>query len=201
MFAFKCVTCGNTGAGKSCLVNRFVRQVWTETESTIGAAFLTRNLILDDCNVKCEIWDTAGQERYRSLAPMYYRGAQAAVVVFDVTVAESFDGAKAWVKELQRRAEPGIVIALAGNKIDLAHKRKVDADEVYQYAKEQGIMYFETSAKDATNVETMFTEVALRVPRRNVLPQSSSTVQLGTASQNGPITNAARNEGRNEGCC
>ena len=68
-------------------------------------------------NVKIEIWDTAGQERYRSLAPMYYRGAQAAIVVFDLTNHESFEGAKSWVKELQRRGDPSVIVALAGNKV------------------------------------------------------------------------------------
>jgi len=69
--------------------------------------------------LRYEIWDTAGQERFHSLAPMYYRNAQAAVVVYDVTKASSLEKAKTWVKELQRQANPNIVIALAGNKIDL----------------------------------------------------------------------------------
>ena len=64
---------------------------------------------------KFEIWDTAGQERYRSLAPMYYRGAAAAIVVYDITKKDTFDGAKSWVKELQRRGDPNAIIALAGN--------------------------------------------------------------------------------------
>ncbi|NWQ83889.1 RAB5C protein, partial [Columbina picui] len=95
-------------------------------ESTIGAAFLTQTVCLDDTTVKFEIWDTAGQERYHSLAPMYYRGAQAAIVVYDITNTDTFVRAKNWVKELQRQASPNIVIALAGNKADLATKRAVD---------------------------------------------------------------------------
>jgi GTPase SAR1 family protein len=74
---------------------------------------------LEDKIIKFEIWDTAGQERFHSLAPMYYRNAQAAVVVYDITRASSLDKAKSWVKELQRQANPNIVIALAGNKFDL----------------------------------------------------------------------------------
>mmetsp|Transcript_1183 Transcript_1183/g.3318 ORF Transcript_1183/g.3318 Transcript_1183/m.3318 type:complete len:87 (-) Transcript_1183:507-767(-) len=84
--------------------------------------------MLENATVKFEIWDTAGQERYRSLAPMYYRGAAAAVVVYDITNKESFNGAKSWVKELQRRGDPNVVIALAGNKSDLQNKRKVDIE-------------------------------------------------------------------------
>jgi small GTP-binding protein len=78
----------------------------------IAAAFLTQTVALDDSTVKFEIWDTAGQERYRSLAPMYYRGAAAAIVVYDITNQDSFAGAKSWVKELQRRGDPNVVIAL-----------------------------------------------------------------------------------------
>jgi len=118
---------GESAVGKSSLVLRFVKGQFHEyQESTIGAAFLTQTVNLDDTTVKFEIWDTAGQERYHSLAPMYYRGAQAAIVVFDITNMDTFVRAKSWVKELQRQASPNIVIALAGNKADLAAKRMVD---------------------------------------------------------------------------
>ncbi|KAF4020742.1 hypothetical protein G4228_012442 [Cervus hanglu yarkandensis] len=124
---FKLVLLGESAVGKSSLVLRFVKGQFHEfQESTIGAAFLTQTVCLDDTTVKFEIWDTAGQERYHSLAPMYYRGAQAAIVVYDITNEESFARAKNWVKELQRQASPNIVIALSGNKADLANKRAVD---------------------------------------------------------------------------
>ncbi|XP_062451752.1 ras-related protein Rab-5C isoform X2 [Rhea pennata] len=124
---FKLVLLGESAVGKSSLVLRFVKGQFHEyQESTIGAAFLTQTVCLDDTTVKFEIWDTAGQERYHSLAPMYYRGAQAAIVVYDITNTDTFVRAKNWVKELQRQASPNIVIALAGNKADLATKRAVD---------------------------------------------------------------------------
>lgn len=82
----KLVLLGESAVGKSSLVLRFVKGQFHEyQESTIGAAFLTQTICLDDATVKFEIWDTAGQERYHSLAPMYYRGAQAAIVVYDIT--------------------------------------------------------------------------------------------------------------------
>ena len=91
------VLLGDMGAGKSSLVLRFVKGKFTDyQESTIGAAFLTKTL--PELSVKFEIWDTAGQERYHSLAPMYYRGAAAAIVVYDMTSADSFKRAKDWVK-------------------------------------------------------------------------------------------------------
>lgn len=152
--------------GKSSLVLRFVKGQFHEyQESTIGAAFLTQTVMLDDTTVKFEIWDTAGQERYHSLAPMYYRGAQAAIVVYDITNQETFARAKTWVKELQRQASPSIVIALAGNKSDLSAKRMVDHDEAYTYAEENGLLFMETSAKTAMNVTDIFLAIAKKLPK------------------------------------
>nr|XP_032621869.1 ras-related protein Rab-5A isoform X1 [Chelonoidis abingdonii] len=129
------------------------------------AAFLTQTVCLDDTTVKFEIWDTAGQERYHSLAPMYYRGAQAAIVVYDITNEESFARAKNWVKELQRQASPNIVIALAGNKADLANKRAVDFQEAQSYADDNSLLFMETSAKTSMNVNEIFMAIAKKLPK------------------------------------
>jgi len=116
----KLVLLGEAAVGKSSVVLRFVsNEFQANKEPTIGAAFLTQKCRLEDRVLRYEIWDTAGQERFHSLAPMYYRNAQAAVVVYDITKASSLEKAKSWVKELQRQANPNIVIALAGNKVDL----------------------------------------------------------------------------------
>lgn len=169
---FKLVLLGDTAVGKSCLVVRFVRDEFYEfQEPTIGAAFLTQTVALDDVTIKFEIWDTAGQERYRSLAPMYYRGAAAAIVVYDITNPESFSGAKSWVKELQRRGDPNVVIALAGNKADLESRRKVEFEEANAYAEENGILHMETSAKNANNVKQLFIEIAKKLPRNPPQPE------------------------------
>ncbi|CAM9319348.1 unnamed protein product [Ectocarpus sp. 6 AP-2014] len=170
---FKLVLLGDTAVGKSCLVVRFVRDEFFEyQEPTIGAAFLTQKVQLDDATVKFEIWDTAGQERYRSLAPMYYRGAAAAIVVYDVTnKARSFNGAKSWVKELQRRGDPNVIIALAGNKADLEHRRQVQSEEARLYAEDNGLIHMETSAKSAQNVKSIFVEIAQKLPKATVQPE------------------------------
>jgi len=171
---FKLVLLGDTAVGKSCLVVRFVRDEFFEfQEPTIGAAFLTQTVQLEDTTVKFEIWDTAGQERYRSLAPMYYRGAAAAIVVYDVTNKDSFTGAKSWVKELQRRGDPNVVIALAGNKADLDSRRKVDYEEAHAYAEENGILHLETSAKTAVNVKQLFVAIANKLPKNPPTPEDT----------------------------
>lgn len=154
---------------------------------SLAAAFLAKEVALEDVIVKFEIWDTAGQERYRSLAPMYYRGAAAAIIVYDVSSKETYAGAKTWIKEVQRNGDAGCTIALVGNKADLADTdREVDRDvrwppgtgrgrkggqmwwgrtrlvsawavqDAREYAKENGVIFFEVSAKTGLNVEELF---------------------------------------------
>merc|ERR1711933_46150 len=143
-YQFKLVLLGDTSVGKSSIVIRFVKGQFSEyQESTIGAAFLTQTVPVQDCTIKFEIWDTAGQERYHSLAPMYYRGAAAAIVVFDITSRTSFNRANTWVKELQTQGKDDVIIALAGNKIDKEAEREVPAEDARKFAQANGIFYME----------------------------------------------------------
>jgi len=193
---FKLVLLGESAVGKSSLVLRFVKGQFHEfQESTIGAAFLTQTVLLDDTTVKFEIWDTAGQERYHSLAPMYYRGAQAAIVVYDITNADTFTRAKTWVRELQKQARPDIVIALAGNKSDLGSRRTVEYEEANAYAEENGLLFMETSAKNANNVNEIFLAIARRLPR---------DAEAGSSGNSGRrLEEGGNNEGGNKlgQCC
>ncbi|KAA8593099.1 hypothetical protein FQN60_018554, partial [Etheostoma spectabile] len=177
---FKLVLLGDMAVGKSSLVLRFVKGQFDEfQETTIGAAFLAQSVCLDDTTVKFEIWDTAGQERYHSLAPMYYRGAQAAIVVFDITKP-------AWVKELQRQASPNIVIALAGNKADLAERRLVEYEEAQTYAEDTGLLFMETSAKTAMNVNELFLAIGDQKDAKNRHPKPYTCSAASGSQPPGP---------------
>lgn len=167
----KLVLLGEAAVGKSSLVLRFVNDDFQENkEPTIGAAFLTQKCTLDERMVKFEIWDTAGQERFASLAPMYYRNAQAALVTYDLTKASSLDKAKHWINELHRQASPQITIALVGNKLDLCiegdeeDRRMVSSDEARAFADENNLLFFETSAKTGEAVKEVFEAMAEKIP-------------------------------------
>jgi len=189
---FKLVLLGESAVGKSSLVLRFVKGQFHEyQESTIGAAFLTQTVCFDDTTVKFEIWDTAGQERYHSLAPMYYRGSQAAIVVYDITNTDTFTRAKNWVKELHRQASANIVIALAGNKADLGNKRMVEYDEAQAYSEENGLLFMETSAKTAMNVNELFLAIAKKLPTQTAAPGPGP----------GPTINLDETKKKKGGCC
>lgn len=160
----KVVLVGTTHTGKTSIIQRFVNNQFTPTSvSSMQAAFFKKTVNLKSSEQVLEIWDTAGQERFRSLAPMYYRDARAAIIVFDVTDANSFSKAKQWVNELKSARGDNIIISLVGNKIDLQFIRVVQANEAKQYANSQGFMYYETSAKNGTNIEELFRDIAGQV--------------------------------------
>ena len=164
----KLVLLGDTGVGKSAIVVRFVQGEFSnESKVTVGAAFLAKALRIPDGNsVKFEIWDTAGQERYASLAPLYYRGAGAAVVVYDITSTASFEKARFWVKELQKHASPNINMVLVGNKKDLEGRRAVRREDARAFANENGMaMECEASALSGDGVIEIFKAVAMRTWR------------------------------------
>ena len=165
--SFRLVLLGRTSVGKSSLLSRFVSDKFIENpQTTIGPVFVTRRVKVDGASVNLEIWDTAGEERYESLAPLYYRKAHAAIIVYDITDPDTFQRAKMWVKELKEHAHPNVVIALTGNKADLASKRMVNYEEAEAYAKENSLLLMDTSAKTAMNVKEIFHAIAETLPTR-----------------------------------
>ena len=164
---FRLVLLGESAVGKTALALRFAKDQFKEFQPTIPVAFLKKTVCLDDTDskVQFDIWDTAGQERFHSILPMYYRGAQAAIVVYDITKEDTFERAKTWVKELQRQASSNAVIAVAGNKVDLAAKRVVSYAEASAYAEENSLLFMETSAKTGLNAENIFLEIAKKLPK------------------------------------
>lgn len=175
---YKIVLLGASGVGKSSISLRYVRNDYSQdNESTIGAAFLTMPIDFGDKKICLEIWDTAGQERYNSLAPMYYRGSSAAIIVYDITCPDSLILAKRWIKEIQSTLNDCFII-LVGNKLDIEHLRQVSYGEANEYAYEQNITYIETSAKSSHNVNKVFDIILKNLPISKNINNDESITQI-----------------------
>jgi Ras-related protein Rab-1A len=174
-YLFKMLIIGDSGVGKSSLMNRFSDNVFSETYiNTIGVDFKIRTININGKIIKMQIWDTAGQERFRTIVSSYYRGAHGIMIVFDITDRESFTNVAMWCEEIKKYAIPNVKTILIGNKADFNTKRQVEYTEAKEYADSMNMTYFETSAKTALNVETAFFELATML-RNNVIVQTNKT--------------------------
>jgi small GTP-binding protein len=140
--------------------------------------------------IKFQIWDTAGQEKYHSLAPMYYRNAVAAILVYDITKASTFQTLQNWVFELEQRGPKNIAIAIVGNKSDLSSLREVERTTAEAYAKEIGAIHLETSAKDNDGIAEIFGQISLILPA----PAAPDITSMR------PASGVAKAEAKPEGC-
>ncbi|KAI0069208.1 ras-domain-containing protein [Artomyces pyxidatus] len=126
----KIVVMGNTGVGKTSLLQRYTQNKFDpkNTTSTTGAFFVTKKVVVNGVKVRLQLWDTAGQERFRSMAPMYYRGANAALLLYDITSHDSFEDIRGWLEELKKNCPTDLIIYIVGSKADLTHSRQVSSD-------------------------------------------------------------------------
>lgn len=153
---------GDTDVGKTSLSTRYCHGEFPNNSTpTIGASFLQRRVVVDNAEISLQIWDTAGQERFRSMAPMYYRGAKAAICVFDVSNEDSFNRVSTWLRDLKAHADPNVVICLAGNKCDKTPA--FDLSKCEALAKSLGGIYFPTSALTGEGVTEIFEALSRRV--------------------------------------
>jgi small GTP-binding protein len=151
--SLKIVVIGESGVGKSCFLLRFVKDTFEEQHpSTLGIEFLSKVVQTENQRVQLQLWDTAGQELFRSVTRGYYRGSSGALVIFDLTNRESFEKIDRWIQDVRSLARPDVILVLLGNKSDLDTQCRVRTEEADAYAKENGIKFFEVSAKTGANV-------------------------------------------------
>ncbi|KAM5326451.1 ras-related protein Rab-17 isoform 4-T4 [Glossophaga mutica] len=132
-----------------------------------AGAFFTKVVDLGAASAKLEIWDTAGQEKYHSVCHLYFRGADAALLVYDITSKESFRKARQWLRDLETESSPGeVVVMLVGNKTDLGEGREVTLEEGKEFAESQRLLFMETSARDNHQVTEAFSAIARELLRR-----------------------------------
>lgn len=205
-YLFKVVLIGDSGVGKSNLLSRFTRNEFNlESKSTIGVEFATRSINVDSKVVKAQIWDTAGQERYRAITSAYYRGAVGALLVYDIAKHGTYENVTRWLKELRDHADANIVIMLVGNKSDLKHLRAVPTEEARGFAAENSLSFIETSALDASNVESAFQTILTDIYRivSSKSLESSGDVIKPSGGETILVTPTADDGGQKQGgkCC
>ncbi|XP_043262264.1 ras-related protein RHN1 isoform X1 [Colletes gigas] len=175
----KVVALGSQGVGKTSMIIRYVKKAFNEHASpTIGASFFSCKLNLLNARVMLQVWDTAGQERYRSMAPMYYRNANAAMLVFDLTQYNTFAAMKKWVAELRRNVEETMVLAVIGNKSDLFNERQVNSEEGRVYAMEIGASYHETSVLEDEGIESVFTHIGMGLLGLSLTDHDATSIKV-----------------------
>lgn len=181
--AFKVVLLGEGRVGKTSLVLRYVHGIFSPSQpATVQAAFLMKQLQLSNgTDAVLSIWDTAGQERFHALGPIYYRDADAALLVYDVTEPDSLERVKKWVGEVRLMGPANMALVIAANKMDLlppSGQEDEPAPSVQQgqeYAEEIGAVFVRTSAKDGTGVAEAFLAVATEVSKHFLMtPKSES---------------------------
>merc|ERR1711975_215552 len=197
----KVIILGDSGVGKTSLMNQYVNKKFSaQYKATIGADFLTKEVTVDDRLVTMQIWDTAGQERFQSLGVAFYRGADACVLVYDITNQKSFEQLDSWRDEFLIQAGPrdpeNFPFVVLGNKVDKENERRVTTNKAKQWCKSKGvnpIPHYETSAKEAIYVEQAFQTIAIAAlqqdqPEDMYIPESID------------LNNEAKPAG-SQGCC
>ena len=181
----KVVLLGEAGVGKTCIISQFISGVFDpDTISSLSAQYLTKTIDFSDINksIKFEIWDTAGQERFRSLAKIFYKDAKVICLVYDVTSKKSFDELKNFWYEQQTKlnvdGEP--IFAVVGNKFDLYETKQVEDEEVKDFAKSINAIFQYTSAKNASGIEELFTNIGKKVlnPTLDINEQENKEKQI-----------------------
>ena len=166
---FKVVLLGEGRVGKTSILLRYTKGEYNDRQvSTLQASYLDKSIQVGGQNTQLSVWDTAGQERFHALGPIYYRDADGALLVYDITDAESFSKVQKWVKELRKIVGNDIVIAIAGNKIDLEKDRNVEVDKALEYATSVNAKHFHTSAKANKGLDDVFNDLASRMMARRV---------------------------------
>ena len=154
---FKIIVVGNTNVGKTNIMSKYLKNQFNpELKNTIGVEFGSKTFNIEGYSIKAEIWDTAGQERYKAITRAYYKGANGAFIVYDITDNDSFDSLDNWVSEVSSIANKKIIIIIIGNKSDLEDKRKITKEQGRLKACSLQAAFLETSALSGDNIDKAF---------------------------------------------
>jgi small GTP-binding protein len=161
---FKVILVGDTGVGKTSLLLRFVEDTWEDSnQTTIGIDYRTKQINVRNKNVRLLLYDLSGQERFRSLGNLYYRSCNGLVFVYDVTKRETFENIEHWIKEVDQYIPPGTPKILIGTKNDLEAQREVLYTEGQEFAKKNGMRFFENSARNPNQIDEPFNYLSTKM--------------------------------------
>ncbi len=162
----KVVLIGESGVGKTCIINQFINGKFEENLlSTLSAQFCRKNFEFPgDKRISLDIWDTAGQEKYRSLNRIFYKNAKAVVLVYDITDIKSFNEIKGyWYDQIIQNCDKHIIIVIAANKCDLYEEKEVYDEEAEEFAKSKDAFFVFTSAKNDSGIANLFENIAMKI--------------------------------------
>ena len=185
---FRIIIVGDTSVGKTCILCKFTDGIFKDAhEATIGVELGIKIIFLQEEQIKFQIWDTSGQENYRSVTRSFYRRADCALLVFDLTISDTFQNCIHWLSEIRGNTKTEIQVFLIGNKSDLLEGP--EAEEIHNAAKEFAERnklagYFQTSAKTGENIEMIFENLArkLKEVKENVGPTDSGKFEIQVVS-------------------
>ena len=163
----KIVLLGDVSVGKTSIASRYCKNSFNEHHiNTIGGAYQQQKVVLGNGSmVKLHIWDTSGQERFRAMTNLYYRDAQVAILTYDITNESSFSSIEFWIQELKYKVEnENMILCLVGNKCDVnSNERKITTQKGKNFAQDNNMIFFETSAKNGEGVKDLFVTIANKV--------------------------------------
>jgi len=191
--------------GKSCILLQFNDNKFREQhEITIGVEFAAKIIELEGKFIKIQVWDTAGHEAFQSITRTYYRGAAGALLVYDITRRDTYVHLVKWLSELKENAPKDITIILIGNKNDLENERQVSYEEGESFAKENGLLFLETSAKTAKNIVEAFNLSAMKILKHvqkngEVTPKKNIKIEIDENNKKVDSNNSKQD--KKKGCC
>ena len=149
---YKLLFLGESSVGKTSLLLRYIDDTFENSIPTVGIDVKYKYLTYDNKKIRLDIWDTAGQERFRGIAQNYFRGAHGIIFVFDITNKDSFNKLKNWISDAKQKINPGTILAVAENKIDLEERRVISKEKIEEFREKNDIDIFRTSAKTGEGV-------------------------------------------------
>ena len=181
---YKIMVLGESKVGKTSLIRKYTKNQFGGVYlTTVGMDFQDKIIDIENTKVRLQIWDTAGQERFRNVTKSYFQSSHGFVLVYDITDETTFEKTNFWMDQIKLNGPKNAKLILVGNKCDLSNERKVSIEEGEKRAKDNNIKFFESSAKDGTNVNEMFLELGKLIYQDSKGKEEKNSLKLENATK------------------